>query len=190
MGERTGLAVLLTGIMAIGLGCHGQTAEEEKPVAKVNDYVITEKAFRRELSSSARLSGIVAPGWEDKKGFLDEQIKKELLIQIAVARGLDKEEGFRESIENYWQQTLITALLKEQCSRLEKDIVVSREEIEARYRQMADSGPGLSPLCEMLPGIERQIREEKKTEALEKWVTGLAKEAKVHVFEENLRALR
>lgn len=115
MLHKKNFVILLTGFVVVMISCKDNISSEEKPMAKVNDYVITEKGFRQELSASAYFHDIVGLTLENKKDFLNELIRKEILIQEAVSKGFDKEETFRQTIENYWEKTLITALLKCEC---------------------------------------------------------------------------
>lgn len=73
---------------------------------------------------------------------------------------------------------------------LEKDIIVTRDEIETRYRHMSQSNPNLPSIEEHITGLEKEIREEKKTMALEGWVKDLWKEAEITIYEENLKSMR
>lgn len=190
MAHRKCLLLFLAGLTALTLSCKDTVVSEGKPLAKVNDYVITEGNFRRELSASAWFHDIVGLTLEDKKDFLNGQIKKELLIQRALSGNLDKREEFRQTIEDYWEKTLITALLREQSSRLEKEIIVTRGEIEARYRELSASDSPAPPPDELVSRLEKEIREEKKTEALDRWIKILWKDADIKLYEENLKAVR
>lgn len=190
MAQEKSLIILLAGFLLLIPACKDKTLGDEKPIAKVNDFVITEKDFCRELSTTVRFCQITGLTLADKREFLEGQIRKELLIQAATSRGLDKEDGFREAIERFWEQTLITTLLRREGTRLEREIIVTREEMKDRYRQMIEKNALLPPFEEMLPDLEREIREMKKTMALEAWVEGLCKDGKITIHEENLKALR
>ncbi|MBN1103033.1 MAG: SurA N-terminal domain-containing protein [Deltaproteobacteria bacterium] len=170
--------------------CAEGPSGEGKPIARVNDYVITEDGFRQEVSISARYHNILGLTPEDKREFLNTQIRKELLIQAAVSQGLDKEDEFRQAIEKYWEQFLITALLRREGEQIEKEIVVTREEMEAYYHQVVRKDPKSPPLEQMLPEVERNVREMKKTKALDAWIERLWKDAKITVYEDNLTALK
>lgn len=170
--------------------CGEKPGDEGKPIAKVNDFVIVEDSFRRELSASAYFHNIPGLSNEDKKRFLDGQIRKELLIQEATKRGLDKGEAFRQTIERYWEQTLISALVEQKSKDLEKYILVTQKEIEDRYRELAKAKPKLAPLEELAPEIEKEIREHKKTKALESWIDSLWAEADIKIYEKNLQSLQ
>jgi hypothetical protein len=170
--------------------CGGKPGEDKKPIAKVNDFVILDDHFRRELAASVYLRDSPGLSYEDKRKFLDVQIRKELLIKEATKLGLDREEEFRQTIERYWEQTLIRALLQQKSRDLEKDIIVTQEEIENRYREMSQTKGDLPPIEKLVPEILDEIREEKKTEALESWINGLWAEAEIKIYEDNLRSLR
>ena len=170
--------------------CGGKPGEDKKPIAKVNDFVIVDDAFRRELAASAYLRDSPGLSYEDKKKFLDAQIRKVLLIREATELGLDREEEFRQTIERYWEQTLIKTLLQQKSRDLEKDIIVTQEEIENRYQEMAQKKGDLPPLEKLVPEILEEIREEKKTKELESWINGLWAEAEIEIYEDNLRALQ
>jgi hypothetical protein len=190
MGQKNSLVVLLVGFLLLMLACKDKIPGDEKPIAKVNDFVITERDFRREVSTSARFHHIIGLALADRREFLEGQIRKELLIQAAASQGLDKEEEFRQTIEGFWEQTLITTLLKREGARLEREIIVTREEMKERYGQMVEKNPRVRPFEEVLPDLERELREVKKTKALEAWVDSLWKNAKISIYEENLKALR
>lgn len=190
MKYHRSMGLFFVGVSLFLLSCKASTTEGEKPIVKVNDYVITEKEFCRDLSECVRFYNKIGLTEEDRTGFLQERIRRELLIQAAVSRGLDKEDAFRQTIEKYWEQTLLTELLRRETTRLEKDIIVNRDEMEARYRDMFKSQSSLPPMESVMTKIESEIREEKKTKALEQWMTDLQGKAKIKIYEENVKALR
>lgn len=170
--------------------CSERPSHEEKPLAQVNDFVITQADFIRELSASARLRDDIGVSQTDREECLNTRIRKELLIQAAISQGLDKEDEFRQAIEKFWEQTLITELLRRESVRLEREVIVTKEELEDQYREMARNDPGTPPFGELVRTIEKNIRETKKTKAMEAWVDRLWKNAKITVHEENLKSLR
>jgi hypothetical protein len=176
-------------IVGLFLSCSDKSPHQGKPIAQVNDYVINEADFCLELADSARYHKIVGLTPADKKECLNGRIRKELLIQAAVSQGLDKEDDFRQTIEKFWEQTLITNLLKKEAARLEKDILVTMEEVEDQYKEMVRKDPGCPPLDQLVQTIESNIREMKKKKALDAWVDRLWKNARITIHEENLKAL-
>ncbi len=87
----------------------------------INDRIITMDEFNRLLQSSYI---------KDKKEFISSLITKELLIQESQKQGIDKEENFRLSIQNFYEQSLIKLLIDRKLSSL--NINVDEEEIN-RY---------------------------------------------------------
>ncbi|HIJ75198.1 MAG TPA: hypothetical protein HPP81_00610 [Deltaproteobacteria bacterium] len=182
--------LIVAGIMALLCSCADQGTNKAKPVARVNDYVIASDDFRQVLARSAYFNDIVGLSLADKKRILDEEIRKELLIQEAIKLGLDKEPEFRQTIERYWEQTLIASLVKRQSASIQSRIIVTEDEIENRYRQMAQPGTELPPLADLRQKLEKEIRDEKQTKALEEWTEDLWKKAKINLNEENLSSLK
>jgi hypothetical protein len=89
---------------------------------KINDRVITTDEFNRLYSSRPR-------GIQDKKDFLNSLITKELLIQESQREGIDKEERFRRSMQNFYEESLIKLLMDEKLASVR--FSVGDEEIDA-----------------------------------------------------------
>ena len=60
--------------------------------------------------------------------FFDTLITREVLIQEAERQAIDKEENFRQSLKNYYENSLVKTLLDRQNSRLQ--VTVSDMDIE------------------------------------------------------------
>ncbi len=181
------LAVAL--LMLVTASCSRQKGDTGTPIAEVNNYVISAHHFRQELSANAYFNGLPAISQQDKQDFLNQLIKQELLIQAALNAGLDKRDAFRRAIQNYWEQTLIAAIIKKKSAQLARGIIVTQEEVQQRYQELAQQDPKLPPLKAMAPQIEQQLRNEKKTAALADWIDGLRRKAHIHIYEKNLKAL-
>ena len=69
-------------------------------------------------------------GAESKSEFINDLIVKELLIQEAQKQGIDKEESFRKSIQNFYEQSLTKTLMDRKFSSL--DFSISDEEFNRR----------------------------------------------------------
>ncbi len=185
------LIIIATGVTALLCSCSNQASDSSKPVARVNQYVISSDDFRQALARSANLHDIVGLSIADKKSILDDEIRKELFIQEAINQGLDKDAEFRQTIERYWQQTLIASLIKRQCAALDTGIIVNEEEIEKRFKQIVQPGKESPVLTtELRRELEKEIRDEKQTKALEDWTENLFKKANITIYEENLAPLR
>jgi hypothetical protein len=174
---------LLLLLMVLGR-CSPEQTDQRDILARVNDYELTREEFQQQLASEMELDKDFKLTDEAKGEFLEGLIRKELLIQEAKRRKLDREDKFIRAIERYWESTLIRDLLETKGSEIQKSTVVSEEEIETRYRERKASNEGLPPLEEIRDELTQEILEEKKSRALKGWIDGLREEAKVEINEE------
>ncbi len=126
---------IVIGLILVIVGISGMTLLKKRTpssgeAARVNERVITVDEFKEAYEEKASTS----PVPPDKKEFLDALITKEILIQEAKRLGLDREEPFRRSIQNYYEQTLLKDLTQKKMSDLK--VSVSEEEIAAYYANM------------------------------------------------------
>lgn len=128
-----GILVLFSMLAVYGL--RDTRVEISKPVIVVNDRIITESEYKELLPSK--------PYYMTEDQFIDSIITKQLLIQEAVKQDINKEESFRTSVENYYEQSLIKLLLDRQLTTLAVD--VTKEEIE-RYQALSQSKIHVSKL--------------------------------------------
>ncbi|MGD8564045.1 MAG: SurA N-terminal domain-containing protein [Desulfarculaceae bacterium] len=191
MGRKLLVFIVLAVLALVLTSCSQDSSSQGKPIAKVNDYVIRDKDFRRRIVATAKMYGTEgALTLDDKHNFLEREIEKELLIQEAVKLGLEKQEAFRDSIEKFWEQTLITALFKRKAKELEEQSIVTKEEVQEAYKKLCAQNADCPPLEKVRSRLERNVREQKKQKALDAWLSQLRKQAKIEIYEENLKALR
>lgn len=115
------LMIIFSGFAAYGL--FETRVEVSKPFISVNDRIISEKEFERMLSRK--------PGHVNDEQFAELVIEKQVLIQEAIKQGINKEESFRQTVENFYEQSLIKILHDRKLDELVVD--VSNDEIE-KYR--------------------------------------------------------
>ncbi len=82
------------------------------PVLSINDRAFTQAEFDNRYKMQPYQKG-------DKSEFVQTLIMRELLIQAAKNQGIDKEEAFRWSIQNFYEQSLIKVLMDRQYKALE-----------------------------------------------------------------------
>ena len=166
--------------------CSQERKEEDKVLAKVNDYVLTLDEFQVQLAQELELDKEFKLTKQAKKEFLNQLITKEILIQEAKRRNLDRKEKFIRAIERYWESTLIRNLMEMQGQHIEKRTVVLQEEIEMQYKEMKNLDQNQPPLESIRQKICEEIMEDKKCDMLEEWVNQLKKQAKVEINQELL----
>jgi uncharacterized membrane protein YfhO len=169
------------------LGCAKDNAKEDKILCTINGYNMPLSEFQRQLAEEVEFDRDFKLTQEAKKAFLEELIKKEILIQEAKKLKLDRREKFIRAIERYWESTLIRDLMELKYDDINSRVYVSEEEIEAWYNEMKQSeGKNLKRLNELKEEIRAQVREEKKTRMVEEWISSLRKASNIEIKEDLL----
>ncbi len=91
-----------------------QMADKGPYLAQVGDVKITEADLESEMQNLPDYAQSMFEGKEGKKRFLDEVIKKEILYQEALKKGLDKSPEFKQKLEEFKKLTLISDLLEKE----------------------------------------------------------------------------
>lgn len=167
-------------------GCKRENGEKPEILARINDYNLTLDEFQKQLASEIEMDKEFKLTRGARKAFLNETIKKEVLIQEARRLKLDNREAFRRVIERYWESTLIRDLLALKAKDITEKTYVSEEEINARHKVMKAEGETLLPLKDVREEIEKILKEEKKTALLEKWINDLKNRADIKINEKLL----
>ncbi|MBI5101440.1 MAG: peptidyl-prolyl cis-trans isomerase [Nitrospirae bacterium] len=113
------ILLLVSATAAYQLSSKTSPDKDKNAALIINGKVITYNEFK----SLSRADGDVR---DDE--FIDSVITKELLIQEAKKIGIDKDEPFRRSIQNYYEQSLIKLLIDRKFSDL--DMKVSDGELD------------------------------------------------------------
>ena len=164
--------------------CSTQQTEETKILARINDYNLTLDSFEYQLATELELDEDFKLTSQAKRNFLEEIMRKQLLIQEAKKLKLDTKDEFIRAIQRYWESTLIRNLIDLKSQDINNKIYVSQEEIETRYKEMAKSEETLPPLKEMQKTIKKELVEKKKTRMLKEWISSLRKNANIEINEE------
>ncbi len=126
------LVGMLVGLVSVGSGCAER--QEEPVVALVNGRAITQTEFDlrwNELSKATRSRYEKEGG---KRKFLEELITRELLMQEARRRGLDRDDAIRDKTQRYKEQLILDELLKD---KLQSKVELTHAELNAYYEKHA-----------------------------------------------------
>lgn len=115
------IIVCLSG--AIGLKLMKPKPTPQKAALVINGRTISSEEFER-LCSENR----IRPA--ERERFAGELIAGQLMIQEAERQGINREEPFRKSIQNYYEQSLIKLLIDRKAASLKVEV---REEEIDRY---------------------------------------------------------
>ncbi len=104
---------------------------EKNIVISINQKHITLEEF------SARFASVQTSAHNsDKHDFINSLIVKELMIQDAQKEGIDKDEAFRRSIQDYYEQSLVKQVMDKKIKSLKVD--VTDEEVD-RFNSFQNS---------------------------------------------------
>jgi peptidyl-prolyl cis-trans isomerase C len=108
--------------------------EEQKGtyLAKVGNTKITQADLERELKNLPEFAQKLFEGAGGKEKFLDELIKKELLYQEALKKGLDKDAEYLRKVEDFKKLTLIGQLLDRE---IETKAKVTDQDVKNYYEK-------------------------------------------------------
>lgn len=107
-----GILLLLTVILVFPF--KKLKVEVSKPALVINDRVVTQGELDRLLQASNQSNHTA--------GVIDAVITNELLIQEALAQGINREESFRASVESFYEQSLIKTLIDRKFADLDPQI--------------------------------------------------------------------
>ncbi len=127
-----------------------------KPFLSINDRIISEDEFKNML--------VRKPSYMSREQFIESVIEKQLLIQEAIKMDINKEESFRLSVENFYEQSLIKILLDRELDSLKVD--VTNDEI-AKYKAFVQNKLFLTKMSY----LSMKDEQNKTNEIIEKFET-------------------
>jgi hypothetical protein len=127
------LSLILAGLFI--LGCVNKESSSVSFIAKVNDAVITEEDFLRELTNIPEWARGTFKGKEGKERFLQEMINKEIVYQDAVGKGLQNDRELAARVEEFRKMTLLALILRKE---IEDKATVTETEIKEYYEDHID----------------------------------------------------
>ena len=184
--EKIRLFGLLLFALVGTLSCADQGKDETKTLAVINGYRLTLEEFDRHIADDLEMDDTYKVTARAKEEMLEALVRQQLLIQEAKKRDLDTKDAFVEAIQRYWESTLIRNLLDIKGKEIDRRIYVSQEEIQARYQETKRQRPSLPPMDDVAEAIKNDLKEEKKTKVLERWIEDLKKQADIEINEELL----
>lgn len=185
------------GLVLLGLsGCGPAPTEAEvhQPVVVINDLRLSAEDLKQEVATAPEASHAVATANEKGKEpeWLSRLIERELLVQEAQRKGLDRDPEFMRTIERFWKEGLIKELLRRSSQEISSQVHVYDTEIEEYYKRMVAESPvgSVEPLPKIREEIRRTIRQQKEAQAMERWVTDLRSRAKIQINQREIEQLQ
>jgi len=155
-------------------------------IADINGYKLTRADFLGQLKAEVEFNRDFKVTRQAKQEFLEQIIRRELLIQEAQRQRLDRQPKFVRAIERYWESTLIRDLLELKGEQIDRTLIVSQTDTQGHYEKLKMAGGYLPPLAEVRDGIMVELKEKRRAQALDRWVADLRQNATVTIDEDNL----
>lgn len=130
MASKWAIFSLLMVLVIPGCG-KKPTSQEGQVLAQVNDVKITVTEFQRELANLPPQLRSMVSGPEGQKRFLEDVIKRELLLQEASRRQMENRPDIQERLSDFRKRLLLEALLAEE---IERKVNVSDQEVEEYFK--------------------------------------------------------
>ncbi len=174
--------LLLTALALFSPGCGPDVSFEKQEIAlQINDSKITLEEFNDLLKFEAYADPEMDVTTDTSAQFVKYLVHRELMIQEAAKLKLDTKKEFIQTIEKYWEATLIRNLLDLKSAELKKKILITEDEIEAYHAGHKDE---FSRSSGEAKAMIRHILESGKLEKkMKDWTQGLEKSADIIINE-------
>ena len=108
------IAILIVFFGLAAFGVFDTRIEISESFLSINNRIISTDEFEK-ISRKK-------PSFMSQEQFIESVIDRQLLIQEAIKMDIDKEESFRASVENFYEQSLIKILLDRKLDSLVVDV--------------------------------------------------------------------
>jgi len=161
-------------------GCGSTTDSEKENIAiQINNSKISLAEFNDLIKFEAYADPEMDLTTDTRDQFIQYLVRKELLIQEAAKLKLDSKQVFIQTIERYWEATLIRNLLDLKFAELKKNVLITDGEIDAYYSK--NKARFFQPLEVEKEEIKCLLESKEVEIKLEKWIKSLKDSADINV---------
>ncbi len=128
--RRITISVLIIFLLLAVAACAKKEGPTGPYLAKVGNATITQADLEREMKNLPEFAQALFAGSDGKEKFLNELVKKEILYQEAVKKGLDKDPEYLKKVEDFKKITLIGSLLEKEIEAKSK---VTEKDVKDYY---------------------------------------------------------
>lgn len=164
-------------------GCSRDNVEKEQVIATVNKELISLRDFQEDIAIRSRQNPSYKITPQSVNEQLDTSIDRKLMIQEAMKMGLTNNEDFVRTIQTFWEQTLIRELIEAKGHEWEDRLFVTEQEIAGYYKEITKRAGSVPPLEKIHNEIKKVILDQKKTDALDEWLSKVRKRASIDINE-------
>lgn len=169
-------SLLLTiGIILIFSVCG--CSKKEKAAIKIGNIEISAKEFNDALKTSEFAAGDP----NQRKLFLENYISRRLILQEAEKLGMDRDPQFLQSIQLFWEQSLLKLALARKINELTFSTRVDDAEVRSFYEKYKEKDFTGKELSEVYDSIKLLISKVKQRKAIQNWTNSLERQAKIQI---------
>ena len=141
--KKFAVLTLIVSFLFAFVACAKKEDQKGAYLATVGNSKITQADLEREIKSLPEFAQKLFEGSAGKEKFLDELIKKELLYQEALKKGLDKNPDYQKKVEDFRKLTLIGQLLEKEIEAKSK---VTDQDVKDYYEKHKDELTSVSQI--------------------------------------------
>jgi hypothetical protein len=182
------LIVVIACFVILSKGCtDDDTNKKDDVFLCVNQYSIGKEEVACRLKNEEELNSNFYATKDTQTEFIKDLIQSQLLIQEAKKQRFDQREHFRETIQRYWESTLIRDLLAEKGEHFKQTTVVTEEEVQAYFKTNRERYPDQT-FEELQKTLADNLLADKINKRLANWIEELKVEAKIIINDPEMAA--
>ena len=157
--------ILIVPLLFAFVACAKKEGQKGADLAKVGNVKITQADIEREIKNLPDFAQKIFEGSGGKERFLNELVKKELLYQEALKKGLDKNTEYLKKVEDFKKITLIGQLLEKE---IESKAKVADQDVRDYYEKHKEDFAPVSQIRMSLILVKTEEEAKKILERLNK----------------------
>lgn len=163
--RKVAVLILIIPLLFVFVTCAKKEGQKGAYLAKVGNVKITQADLEREIKNLPDFAQKIFEGNGGKERFLNELVKKELLYQEALKKGLDKNTDYLKKVEDFKKITLIGHLLEKE---IESKAKVTDQEVKDYYEKHKEDFAPVSQIRMSLILLKTEEEAKKILERLNK----------------------
>jgi len=163
--RKVAVLILVIPVLFAFVACAKKEGQKGSDLAKVGNVKITQADLEREIKNLPDFAQKIFEGSGGKERFLNELIKKELLYQEALKKGLDKNTEYMKKVEDFKKITLIGQLLGKE---IESKTKVTDQDVKDYYEKHKEDFAPVSQIRMSLILVKTEEEAKKILERLNK----------------------
>jgi len=157
--------MLIVPLLFAFVACAKKEGQKGSDLATVGNVKITQAELEREIKNLPDFAQKIFEGSGGKERFLNELVKKELLYQEALKKGLDKNTEYLKKVEDFKKITLIGQLLEKE---IESKAKVTDQDVKDYYEKHKEDFAPVSQIRMSLILVKTEEEAKKILERLNK----------------------